>query len=136
VLYPFVPPAGTGEPLLVSLGSLFGGSASFGFTLDRVGWFGEGVVWLGPRDPAPFSTLTTLVFTAFPACSRLVILPLWIEELAHLAGHSTTRKTAIVYARRADGHSHGCAGHGSDHGPLASTGGIGRNASARPAEPR
>ena len=68
VLYPFLPPAGIDEALLASLGRLFAGVAAFGFTLDRVGWFGEEVVWLGPRDPAPFTALTGLAFTAFPSC--------------------------------------------------------------------
>jgi hypothetical protein len=68
VLYPFVPPAGISESLLSSLGSLFAEFAAFEFTLDRVSWFGEMVVWLGPRDPAPFTALTNLVFTAFPSC--------------------------------------------------------------------
>ena len=68
VLYPFVPPAGISKPLLASLGRLFAGFAAFEFTLDRVGWFGEEVVWLGPRDPAPFSPLTSAAFTAFPCC--------------------------------------------------------------------
>lgn len=68
VLYPFLPPAGIGEPLLASLGRLFAGFAAFEFTLDRVGWFGEDVVWLGPCDPVPFTALTGLVFTAFPSC--------------------------------------------------------------------
>jgi hypothetical protein len=68
VLYPFLPPAGIAEPLLASLGRLFAGFAAFEFTLDRVGWFGEEVVWLGPRDPAPFRALTSAAFTAFPSC--------------------------------------------------------------------
>jgi hypothetical protein len=68
VLYPFMPPAGIDEALLASLGGLFAGFAAFGLTLDKVGWFGENVVWLGPRDPAPFTALTDLVFTAFPSC--------------------------------------------------------------------
>lgn len=68
VLYPFMPPAGIGEPLLASLRRLFAGIAAFEFTLDRVGWFGEKVVWLGPRDSAPFTALTTLAFAAFPSC--------------------------------------------------------------------
>jgi hypothetical protein len=68
VLYPFLPPAGIGEPLLVTLRSLFAGFEAFQFTLDRVGWFDENVVWLGPRDPAPFSALSGLAFTAFPSC--------------------------------------------------------------------
>jgi hypothetical protein len=68
VLYPFLSPADISEPLLASLGRLFAGFAAFEFTLDRVGWFGEEVVWLGPRDPAPFSALTSAAFTAFPCC--------------------------------------------------------------------
>jgi hypothetical protein len=68
VLYPFLPPAGIGEALLASLGRLFAGLTAFEFTLDRVGWFGEEVVWLGPGDPAPFTALINLVFAAFPSC--------------------------------------------------------------------
>jgi 2'-5' RNA ligase len=68
VLYPFLPRTGIDEALLTSLGRLFAGFAAFELTLDKVGWFGENVVWLGPRDPAPFTALTDLVFTAFPSC--------------------------------------------------------------------
>jgi len=68
VLYPFLPPAGIDDVLLASLGRLFAGLEAFEFTLDRVGWFGEEVVWLGPRDPAPFTSLTDRVCTAFPSC--------------------------------------------------------------------
>jgi len=68
VLYPFLPPAEISEPLLAGLRDLFAGFGAFEFTLDRVGWFGENVDWLGPFDPAPFSALTTLAFTAFPSC--------------------------------------------------------------------
>ena len=65
---PFLPPAGISEPLLASLDRLLAGFAAFEFTLDQVGWFGEDVVWLGPRDPAPFSALTSAAFIAFPCC--------------------------------------------------------------------
>jgi hypothetical protein len=68
VLYPFLPPAEIGESLLASLGRLFAGLVAFEFSLDRIGWFGEEVVWLGPCDPAPFTALTELVFTSFPSC--------------------------------------------------------------------
>jgi hypothetical protein len=64
VLYPFLPAGEIGESLLGSLAALFGGFAAFEFTLDRVGWFGEEVVWLGPSDPAPFAALTSLAFAA------------------------------------------------------------------------
>jgi hypothetical protein len=68
VLYPFLPPAEVNEALLASLGCMIAGLAAFGFALDKVGWFGEQVVWLGLRDPAPFLALTDLAFTAFPSC--------------------------------------------------------------------
>jgi hypothetical protein len=68
VLYPFLPPAQISGQLLASLGRLFAGFAAFEFTLDRVGWFGEEVVWLGPRDLAPFRALTSAAFAAFPSC--------------------------------------------------------------------
>jgi 2'-5' RNA ligase len=68
VLYPFLPPGEVDEELVVSLRKLFSGFARFGFTLDKIGWFGEELVWLGPRDPAPFNALTDLVFDAFPSC--------------------------------------------------------------------
>jgi hypothetical protein len=68
VLYPFLPAAGITESLLGSLGALFASVAAFEFVLDRVNWFGEEVVWLGPRDPAPFTALTALASGAFPSC--------------------------------------------------------------------
>jgi 2'-5' RNA ligase superfamily len=68
VLYPFLSPAGIDEALLASLGRLFAGLASFEFTLDKIRWFGDELVWLGPRDPAPFTALTDLVFAAYPSC--------------------------------------------------------------------
>jgi 2'-5' RNA ligase len=69
VLYPFLPPALIDDAVLASLAALFAAVSAFGFTLDRVGWFGDDVVWLGPRDARPFRTLTTLTWEAFPACA-------------------------------------------------------------------
>jgi hypothetical protein len=37
--------------------------------LDRVGWFGNDVVWLGPHDEAPFRAFAELAFAAFPSCA-------------------------------------------------------------------
>ncbi len=68
VLYPFLPAALIDDAMLASLARLFAGVSAFGFTLDRVEWFGADVVWLGPRDPAPFRALTELAFTAYPSC--------------------------------------------------------------------
>jgi hypothetical protein len=69
VLYPFLRPALIDDAVLTSLAVLFGASPVFTFSLDRVGWFGDEVVWLGPRDEAPFRGLTDLVCASFPTCA-------------------------------------------------------------------
>jgi 2'-5' RNA ligase len=68
VLYPFLPPAGIGPEVLAELSGLFAGVPRFSFTLDRVRWFGESVVWLGPADESPFRKLTGLAAAAYPSC--------------------------------------------------------------------
>jgi hypothetical protein len=102
VLYPFLPPAGISEPLLASLGSLFAGFAAFEFTLDRVCWFGEEVVWLGPRDPAPFSALISAASTAFPSCP-----PYGGQHAEPLPPHLTIGKSGGQQALRAAAESVG-----------------------------
>ena len=69
VLYPFLPPAEIGPDDLAGLSRLFAGVPRFAFTLDRVRWFGESVVWLGPSDESPFRALTELAAEAHPGCS-------------------------------------------------------------------
>jgi 2'-5' RNA ligase len=91
VLYPFLPTAQITASLLGSLGGLFAAVATFEFTLDRVDWFDEAVVWLGPHDPAPFTALTDLVFAAFPACPPYG--GQHAEVIPHLTiGHSGSRQ--------------------------------------------
>ena len=68
VLYPFLPPAEIGPDVVTELARLFHGVHRFAFILDRVRWFGESVVWLGPSDESPFRTLTGLASTAYPSC--------------------------------------------------------------------
>jgi 2'-5' RNA ligase len=68
VLYPFLPPPEVSADVLASLSRLFASVGRFRFLLDRTGWFDDRVLWLGPRDPAPFRALTQLVFSAFPSC--------------------------------------------------------------------
>jgi 2'-5' RNA ligase superfamily len=68
VLYPFLPPDQIDAGIRATLARLFAAVPGFRFTLDRTGWFGDPVLWLGPSDPAPFSALTGLVAAAFPAC--------------------------------------------------------------------
>jgi hypothetical protein len=68
VLYPFLAAASIDDAVLVALRRLFAGFAPIDVTLDRVNWFGEDVVWLAPRDDAPFRALTGAAFAAFPGC--------------------------------------------------------------------
>jgi hypothetical protein len=68
VLYPFLPPAEIGPDALAGLSRLFAGVPRFSFTLDRVRWFGESVVWLGPSDESPFRALTALASAGYPSC--------------------------------------------------------------------
>lgn len=67
VLFPFMPPQAIGPAVLARLERLFSAASAFRFRLDRTAWFGNEVLWLAPRDPAPFRTLTRAVVAAFPA---------------------------------------------------------------------
>ena len=62
------PPAEIGPDVLAGLSRLFAGVPRFAFTLDRVRWFGESVVWLGPSDESPFRALTERAALAYPSC--------------------------------------------------------------------
>src|ERR1700691_2318154 len=66
VLSPFVPSGALDAAVLGELARLFASFRRFSYTFDRTCWFGENVLWLGPRDPAPFRALTELAFGAFP----------------------------------------------------------------------
>jgi 2'-5' RNA ligase len=67
VIYPFAPAGAIDLTTREQLAGVFGAIPAFGFRLDRVGWFGEEVVWLGPRDPGAFRGLTERVLAEFPA---------------------------------------------------------------------
>jgi 2'-5' RNA ligase len=67
VLFPFMLPEAIGLPVLGQLERLFALVGGFRFQLARTAWFGDEVLWLAPRDPAPFRALTDRVYEAFPA---------------------------------------------------------------------
>jgi len=67
VLFPFMPPEAIGPPVLGVLERLFAAVGRFRFELARADWFGDEVLWLAPRDFAPFRALTQGVYEAFPA---------------------------------------------------------------------
>jgi hypothetical protein len=66
ILAPFMPTGLIGPAEQALLKAVFAEFKAFDFRLDRVGWFGATVLWLGPEDPVPFRDLTSAVFAAFP----------------------------------------------------------------------
>lgn len=66
VLFPFLPPAEIDERVLDALGRAAATVPAFFVALERVGWFGERVVWLAPSPPEPFQQLTAAVAAHFP----------------------------------------------------------------------
>jgi 2'-5' RNA ligase len=66
VLAPFLPPASIGPTEFAGLERLLAPISRFRFQLSHTGWFGHEVLWLGPRDPAPFRALTSHLYRAFP----------------------------------------------------------------------
>ena len=67
VLFPFLPPADIDERVLDTLGRAAASVPAFFLTLDKLGWFGERVVWLAPSPAEPFQQLTAAVTARFPA---------------------------------------------------------------------
>ncbi|MGH3300808.1 MAG: 2'-5' RNA ligase family protein [Streptosporangiaceae bacterium] len=66
ILTPFLPVGLLGDGERDRLLRVFAAATPFAFRLDRTGWFGTTVLWLGPQDPVPFADLTERVFAAFP----------------------------------------------------------------------
>ena len=66
ILVPFAPVSRLGPAELGLLSRLFAAVPAFNVRLDHTEWFGTKVLWVGPRDPAPFRDLPARVFAAFP----------------------------------------------------------------------
>ncbi|MXG88884.1 GNAT family N-acetyltransferase [Nocardioides flavescens] len=66
VLYPFVAAARVDATLETRLSELFATVPGFDVTFERVGWFGDDVLFLAPEPSEPFRALTELVAEAFP----------------------------------------------------------------------
>jgi 2'-5' RNA ligase len=66
VLYPFLPPPELTPRVLAAVRDVAAGVPRFLATLDRVGWFGDRVVWLSPSPADPFRDLTHRTVARFP----------------------------------------------------------------------
>ena len=66
VLFPFLPPEEIDQQVLDTLGRAAATVPAFFVALERLGWFGERVVWLAPSPAQPFQQLTAAVTARFP----------------------------------------------------------------------
>ena len=66
VLVPFLPPQELTANILAALRHTVAGVPRFFLTLNKVGWFGERVVWLSPDPAEPFRELTHRIAGRFP----------------------------------------------------------------------
>lgn len=66
ILAPFMPSGAIGREERARLENVFAIVKPFDFCLDQLRWFGTAVLWLGPKDPAPFRDLTSAVVAEFP----------------------------------------------------------------------
>ncbi|MFF5296256.1 2'-5' RNA ligase family protein [Paractinoplanes globisporus] len=66
VLYPFLPPGRLDQRVLGTLSRVAAGVPAFFVRLERLGWFGDRVVWLAPEPAEPFQQLTAAIMGRFP----------------------------------------------------------------------
>jgi len=99
VLFPFMSPGAIGPPVLGQLECLFASVCGFRFQLARTAWFSDEVLWLAPRDPAPFRALTGRVYEAFPA------FPPFGGQYSDVVPHLTVGQGHLVTDMRAAGES-------------------------------
>jgi len=82
LVVPWIPPEQIKQEHLEELEELVVGEAPFDYSLDRVCWFGERVLWLSPTPAAPFKRLTTVLADHFDT-------PPWQGEFPEVVPHLT-----------------------------------------------
>lgn len=82
LVVPWLPPEQIKPEHLEELDRLLASHAAFDYSLDRVCWFGDRVLWLAPTPAAPFKDLTTLLAGHFDT-------PPWQGEFAEVVPHLT-----------------------------------------------
>jgi 2'-5' RNA ligase len=77
-----LPPQQIKPEHLEELDALLADQPAFDYSLDRVAWFGERVLWLAPTPAAPFKSLTALLARHFDT-------PPWQGEFTEVVPHLT-----------------------------------------------
>jgi 2'-5' RNA ligase len=100
VLFPFLPPAGID---LDELRALVEGVPGFEGRFERVGWFGDTVVWLAPEPADRFRALIEAVWRRFPQAPPYE--GAFDDVVPHLTiGHDHPRPVLEAAAVEAAGH--------------------------------
>jgi 2'-5' RNA ligase len=82
LVVPWIPPEQIKQEHLEELEELLTVQGPFEFTLERVCWFGQRVLWLAPKPVAPFKRLTALLADHFDT-------PPWQGEFSEVVPHLT-----------------------------------------------
>ena len=86
LVLPWLPPDKICRQNLEELDSLVAEEPAFDYTLDRVCWFGDRVLWLAPTPDEPFKRLTSLLASHFGT-------PPWAGEFNEVVPHLTVGLT-------------------------------------------
>ena len=82
LIVPWVPPEQIKQEHLDELAELLATQEPFEYSLEKVSWFGERVLWLGPSPSAPFEQLTAVLARHFDT-------PPWQGEFDEVVPHLT-----------------------------------------------
>jgi len=82
LVVPWLPPEQLKTEHFEELDDLLADEAPFDYSLDRVCWFGERVLWLAPAPAEPFKRLTTKLAAHFDT-------PPWKGKFAEVVPHLT-----------------------------------------------
>jgi len=82
LIVPWVPPEQMKQEHFEELDELVEDQPAFSYTLDRVCWFGERVLWLSPTPAGPFKRLTTRLAAHFDT-------PPWQGKFDEVVPHLT-----------------------------------------------
>ena len=103
VLFPFLPPQQLTPQVLAAVRLIAAGVPRFFLTLDRIGWFGDRVVWLAPEPAEPFRELTNRIAARFPEAQPYD--GEFTEVVPHLTiGHSHPRPDLAAAAAEVEQH--------------------------------
>ena len=103
LVFPFLPPDEINDDASAAVREIAAAEPAFELTLDRVGWFGDTVVWLAPNPARPFITLTAALAARFPQAQPYG--GAFDETIPHLTiGHDHPRPTLEAAATAVTGH--------------------------------